>query len=473
MNLPDPEGAARLLDRLRDASGGVWADLFVERRCVLRVAAGDIAGGKAVEAWDSGAGIRVVKGSGRAIHASSTGPPGRAVIAAARNLVGLAGEGAGEAAPDAGGGTDAPGEEADREPLTPWLSRERDLLAGYAGSLQAALCRELSSSSCRTVIDAAASSQEILHISTDSPLVGDTRTGAVVNLTCHGRGAVLRRSWAARTSEELERRWPPAVEVPRLGEALRRMEEAAPAPCGEFPVVFGAGAGGLLVHEAVGHLLEGDVVLRGSSPFSPYLRPGSLEPDALVPLSPLLTVIDSPSDLRGRGSYELDDEGTKVRRTVLVQRGRIIGHLGDRWNSPGTTGHGRRQSHREPPMPRLAATFCAPGEHDPAEIVRETVRGVFVDELRRGFLDPASGDFVLHAAEGRLIEGGKLTAGLRDLVLLGSALKSLSQVDRVGSDLAGDGGAHSCVRGGQAVATIVGMPTLRIASMNVAGMMVP
>ena len=468
MLLLDREAAIRLVGSLRERLGGRWAEVFAEKRCVLTMRRGDLSGAWISEAWDAGVGIRLVMPNGRIRHSSSTGLTSLSHHTAAQALELGAADGSrsdtAAALPD--------GQETSQEEgISRWISGEKDALEPFVDSLAVAIGKE-TPNNCRLEIEAAISCQSLSHLSTDTDLVGDQRTGVRITVLLIGPGSTVRRRWAAESCPDLFGKRDPAACASAIEDARKRLAHAAVAPSGSFPVVFAAGSGGLLIHEAIGHLLEGDLVRREGSLFSSSLAEAGSK-DRLPLLSPLLTVSDNPLGLRGRGSYRIDDEGAPARPSMLVDCGRIAGWVGDRWNSTATTGHARRQSHRDPPLPRLACTSCAVGVHDPEEILRDTPAGVYVDELRSGFIDPSSGDFVLHAAEGRMIEGGRLTAGVRDLLILGNAVESLANVDRLGNDLASDGGAHSCVRSGQAIATIVCMPTLRIASIWVRAMAVP
>jgi TldD protein len=466
-----PEDPTRLAVHARDATGAGWAELFHERRCVVRTRSAGEGGSGTTEAWDLGTGARVVLRDGRILHASSTGRPDEASARAVSRLIERAGGGAGAiaqprpASPESG----PAGGDPDGRQLEERVAKQADLLGPLLERLSSWLGR-LPTRSCRGEIDASISVQQVDHASTDSAPARDTRTGVLIAVRLSGPAATIHRRWAAVDGEALLSGRDIVAEVAAMEEALGLIAAAAPAPEGEFPVVFAAGTGGVLLHEAVGHLLEGDLVAGLGSRLSRLRAEGGRQAPSQPPLSPLLTVVDDPLGMRGRGSFRMDDEGRPARRSVLVDRGRIVGSVGDRWNSSEANAHARRQSHRDPPLPRLASTYCLPGGEDPEEIVRNTTRGIYVDQVRAGSVDPASGEFILHAAEGRLIEGGRLTAGVRDLLIIGEAVRSLARVDRLGHDLAGDGGAYSCVRSGQAVPTIVGMPTLRIAKLKVSGM---
>lgn len=451
--------ALAALKRLAGRPGTRWVECFAERRCVRRIGWSLEGGIRTLAAdWDGGCAFRSVHGERQILHSSATGLCARSVLEAEGGLVEFHGSPSAatareERTPREAAKTDRSGFGEESAGVALWIESQSSDLAQWIE----ALIRHLPDR--RVAIEATLSLQGIFHASSDSPEIEDTRTGLLLRLVIPLESAgTLTRRWAARDTSGLVRQFDPHDAAARIEEACQRLGDTSPTPSGEFPVVFAAGSAGLLLHEAVGHFLEGDA-RRGS-------RLGADVPR----VSSLLTVLDDPAALEGRGTYRVDDEGTAAGAALLVEKGRVVGTLGDRWNAPATTGHARRQTHRDAPLPRMAATCCGPGPHAPEEILSEVTRGIFVDEMRTGWADPSSGEFILHAAEGRLIEGGRLTAPTRDVVLVGRVPETLSLIDRMGSDVLGNGGAHSCVRGGQAIAAIVGAPTLRIAKMRVSGM---
>lgn len=238
---------------------------------------------------------------------------------------------------------------------------------------------------------------------------------------------------------------------------------AAPAPSGPMPVVMCPGWGGVLFHEASGHALEGDTVVRGYSVFAG--RVGE------VVASPLVTAIDDPTQPGAWGSYYADDEGEPARPTVLIERGVLVGYLWDRRNAARygvkSTSHGRRQSYQYPPIPRMANTFIAAGDVDPASIIAATGRGFYARDLRGGQVNPVTGDFVFTVSEGYLIRNGKADEPVRGATLIGNGPEILKRIDMVGDDLSLAPGL--CGKGGQSVPTTVGQPTLRISEITVGG----
>jgi len=241
--------------------------------------------------------------------------------------------------------------------------------------------------------------------------------------------------------------------------------DAQPAPAGEELVVLGPGWPGVLLHEAVGHGLEGDFNRKEVSAFA-----GRIGEKVA---SGQCTVVDDGSLPGRRGSLEMDDEGTPTGRTVLIENGILAGYMQDRLNAGlmgvKPTGNGRRESYACLPMPRMTNTFMMPGPHDPEEIIRSVPKGVYAKNFGGGQVDITSGKFVFSASEAYRIENGKLGAPLRDATLIGDGPTVLTRVSMVGSDLALDPGIGVCGKEGQSVPVGVGMPTVRVDGITVGG----
>lgn len=241
--------------------------------------------------------------------------------------------------------------------------------------------------------------------------------------------------------------------------------DATPAPAGEEIVVLGSGWPGVLLHEAVGHGLEGDFNRKGVSAFTGRIG------EAVA--TDQCTVVDDGSMPGRRGSLEIDDEGTSTGRTVLIENGVLAGYMQDRLNAGlmgvRPTGNGRRESYAHLPMPRMTNTFMMPGPHDPEEIIRSVKKGVYAKNFGGGQVDITSGKFVFSASEAYRIEDGRLGAPLRDATLIGDGPTVLTRVTMVGSDLALDPGVGVCGKDGQSVPVGVGMPTIRVDGITVGG----
>jgi len=241
--------------------------------------------------------------------------------------------------------------------------------------------------------------------------------------------------------------------------------DAVDAPAGETVVVLGPGWPGILLHEAIGHGLEGDFNRKGVSAFSNRIG----QPVA----SPLCTVIDDGTLANRRGSLNVDDEGTRTSRTVLIEKGVLRGYLQDRLNARlmkmAPTGNGRRESFAHSPMPRMTNTFMLPGESTPEEILRSVKHGLYAVSFGGGQVDITNGKFVFSASEAYLVEDGEVTRPVKGATLIGSGPDVLTRVSMVGNDLALDSGIGTCGKDGQSVPVGVGLPTIRIDGITVGG----
>jgi TldD protein len=257
--------------------------------------------------------------------------------------------------------------------------------------------------------------------------------------------------------------WNRAIDV-ALGQALVNLESVA-APAGEMTVVLGPGWPGVLLHEAIGHGLEGDFNRKGSSAFSG--RVGERVAAAGV------TVVDDGSIADRRGSLSIDDEGTPTQCTTLIEDGILKGYLQDRMNARlmgvAPTGNGRRESFAHAPMPRMTNTFMLGGQDDPAEILARAGNGIYARSFGGGQVDITSGKFVFSCTEAYRIENGRLGAPLKGATLIGDGPSVLTKVKAIGNDLALDEGIGVCGKAGQTVPAGVGQPTLLIEGLTVGG----
>jgi TldD protein len=237
------------------------------------------------------------------------------------------------------------------------------------------------------------------------------------------------------------------------------------APAGTMTVVLGPGWPGILLHEAIGHGLEGDFNRKGVSAFA-----GKLGQKVA---SDLVTVVDDGTIPGRRGSLNVDDEGTPTGRTVLIERGVLRGYMQDKLNARlmgmAATGNGRRESFAHPPMPRMTNTFMLAGEEAPEDIIRSVRNGLYAVAFGGGQVDITSGKFVFSASEAYLIEEGRVTAPVKGATLIGNGPDALTRVSRVGHDLRLDEGIGTCGKDGQSVPVGVGLPTIRIDGMTVGG----
>ena len=249
-----------------------------------------------------------------------------------------------------------------------------------------------------------------------------------------------------------------------LRQALVNLEAIA-APAGSMPVVMGAGWSGVLLHEAVGHGLEGDFNRKGSSAYS-----GKVGQKVA---SSLCTIVDDGTLAGRRGSLSVDDEGTPTQCTTLIENGVLKGYMQDKLNARlmgvAATGNGRRESYAHLPMPRMTNTYMLAGESDPEEIIRSVKKGIYCANLGGGQVDITSGKFVFSTSEAYLIEDGKITAPVKGATLIGNGPEAMSRVSMVGNDLALDSGVGTCGKDGQSVPVGVGQPTLKIDTITVGG----
>ncbi len=353
----------------------------------------------------------------------------------------------------------------DETPVAANLERKLDLLRRLDAAARAADPR------VTQVIASLASEEIVTLVATASGwTVGDVRPLTRLNVTAIAEEGGRREigSWGGggRVAFDWflgEERWKRyATEAARQA-ALKL--SAVDAPAGTMTVVLGPGWPGILLHEAVGHGLEGDFNRKGVSAFAGRM--------GQKVASELVTVVDDGTIPNRRGSLNVDDEGTPTGRTVLIENGVLVGYMQDRLNARlmgmRATGNGRRESYAYPPLPRMTNTFMLAGPDDPEEILRSVDRGLYAVSFGGGQVDITSGKFVFSASEAYLIEGGRVTRPVKGATLIGNGPDALTRVSRVGHDLALDEGVGTCGKDGQSVPVGVGLPTLRIDAMTVGG----
>jgi TldD protein len=241
--------------------------------------------------------------------------------------------------------------------------------------------------------------------------------------------------------------------------------DAVAAPAGVMPVVLGAGWPGVLLHEAVGHGLEGDFNRKGSSAFA-----GKIGQQVA---SPLVTVVDDGTINRARGSLSIDDEGTPTENTLLIENGILRGYMQDKRNGrfmgQRSTGNGRRESYAHLPMPRMTNTYMLGGQDQPSDIIKSVKKGIYAPNFGGGQVDITSGKFVFSTSEAYLIEDGKVTAPVKGATLIGNGPAAMKKISMVGNDMALDTGVGVCGKDGQSVPVGVGQPTLKVDELTVGG----
>jgi TldD protein len=257
--------------------------------------------------------------------------------------------------------------------------------------------------------------------------------------------------------------WNRAVDE-ALAQAIINLDSVA-APAGEMTVVCGPGWPGVLLHEAIGHGLEGDFNRKGTSAFSGRIGERVAAPG--------VTVVDDGSISERRGSLTIDDEGTPTQATTLIEDGILKGYLQDRLNARlmgvAPTGNGRRESFAHAPMPRMTNTFMLGGKDDPGEILARAKNGIYAKSFGGGQVDITSGKFVFSCTEAYRIENGRLGAPIKGATLIGDGPTVLTRVRAIGNDMALDEGIGICGKGGQSVPAGVGQPTLLIEGLTVGG----
>ena len=312
--------------------------------------------------------------------------------------------------------------------------------------------------------------KNILVLSSEGMITADTRPLLRLQVTCIASDGTARQQGSYGGGGRVEfnflfdqDRWKTFTQE-AARQAILSLEAVA-APAGTMPVVLGAGWPGILLHEAIGHGLEGDFNRKKVSAFSDRL--------GQKVASEQCTVVDDGTLPNRRGSLNCDDEGTPTSRTVLIENGILKGYLQDRLNAKlmnmPLTGNGRRESFAHMPMPRMTNTFMLPGDAMPEDIIRSVPNGLYAVSFSGGQVDITSGKFVFSASEAYLIEDGKVTRPVKGATLIGNGPDVLTRISMVGNDLELDEGIGTCNKDGQSVPVGVGLPTVRIDGLTVGG----
>jgi TldD protein len=352
-----------------------------------------------------------------------------------------------------------------------------DPLSSLDADQKITLLRELDAEARRqdprvkqVVVSLAGTHEVILVAASDGTLAADVRPLVRMNVSVIAEQGDRREQGSAGGGGRIDysyfQQQDYALEYAReaVRQALLNLE-AVPAPAGPMPVVLGPGWPGVLLHEAVGHGLEGDFNRKGSSAFS-----GRMGEQVA---SPLCTIVDDGTLPDRRGSLNMDDEGTSTQQTVLIENGILKGYMQDKLNASlmgqVSTGNGRRESYAHLPMPRMTNTYMMAGEHDPQEIIASVDKGLYAVNFGGGQVDITSGKFVFSTSEAYLIEKGKVTRPVKGATLIGNGPEVMTRVSMVGNDLALDRGVGVCGKEGQSVPVGVGQPTLKIDRITVGG----
>ena len=333
-----------------------------------------------------------------------------------------------------------------------------------------AYCRTKDSSVVQVSCSIAGSKRNISIIRANGDMKTDIRPLVRLNVqvTVERNGRRETGSAGAGGRAEFDRWIAPDAWKPLADEALRIARvnlDAVDAPAGVFDVVLGPGWPAVLLHEAVGHGLEGDFNRKGTSAFSG--RMGEQVAAKGV------TVIDDGTMAERRGSLTIDDEGTPTERTVLIEDGKLVGYMQDRMNArlmgQKPTGNGRRDSHAHAPMPRMTNTYMLAGEHKREEMIESLKDGIYAVNFGGGQVDITSGKFVFQCTEAYRVQNGKVVAPVKGATLIGDGPTALTRVDMIGDDFEMDPGVGVCGKGGQGVPVGVGQPSLKISGLTVGG----
>ena len=444
-------------------TGADFAEIFAEDRRSSSALLDDGRVEEVVSGRDSGAGIRVVAGETTGFaHTADLSLPG--LVAAA--------EAASAAARRGGGGT--------RTVPVGALEAPRSLSVRVAPEdvpkhtkvelLTAADAAARAAGAAITQVSARYGDgrRRILVADSDGLFTSDDQVRTVFSVSCVASGdtgmQTGRESAGGTIGFELFDAYDVEEMARRAAQRALTKLTARPAPSGAMPVVVGPGGGGVLFHEACGHGLEADLVAKSASAFA-----GRLGEQVAVPL---VTLVDDGTMAGEWGYYGIDDEGKPAARNVLIADGVLTDYMWDRIRARkqgrASSGNGRRQSYQYLPMVRMTNTYIANGADDPADIVADTPRGVYVAQLGGGQVNTATGDFVFGMTEAYLIEDGRITAPIREGNLIGNGPEVLNRIDALGNDFA-MGSPGTCGKDGQGVPVGDGTPTLRVTSLTVGG----
>ncbi len=459
---------ARRLLTIALASGGDYADLFFEYNVSGSYALDEGILKSAGRSVAMGLGVRVMKGDATGYAYVQELTP-EAMEGAARTAAQIA-SGGGSVVPIAFESRSAPAVPvddryaADRLSLDVEGGRKRDLLLRADRAARAEDPRVL-----RVEASLHEELREILVATSDGRLVGDrqplVRFGLRVIAEQHGKRQTGSSGGGGRMGLEYLDQHSPEMHAKEAVRHALAMLDARDSPAGEMPVVLAPGDSGILLHEAVGHGLEADFNRKKTSNYSDQI--------GRKVASEICTVVDDATLAGSRGSINIDDEGNRPARAVLIENGVLAGYMHDRHSAAffgaQPSGNGRREAFSSHPMPRMTNTLLLAGPHDPQEILRGVERGVYARKFGGGQVDISNGDFVFSLTEGYLIENGKLTAPLKGVNLIGNGPEVMRRITMLGSDLETSDGIWTCGKDGQSVPVGVGCPTVKIDAVTVGG----
>ena len=450
------EKAGYILSTLM-SQGGEYGEIFYEKSRTTRMSLEDRKIDKLSHGFDEGVGLRLIK-NGKTYYGYTTNPTFENLKELAKIIA--RGEGHG---PVAIGKSYIRGWtevliDPDKENLkfrAEILKRADDKARSFGDNIKQVLA---------VLMD---KSREILIINTLGEIAEDIQKRVVFFVeVVASDGEILQRGYESlggRKGFEIFNEIPPEVIAEKAAKRALLMLKAKPAPAGTFTVVMSSEAGGTMIHEAVGHGLEADLVQQGLSVYARKLG----EKVA----SELVTVVDDATLPHNNGSFTVDDEGVPAQRKVLIKDGILVGYMYDRLRAMKdgveSTGNGRRQSYAHIPIVRMTNTFIDKGKDNPEDIIKDTKKGIYVVKMGGGEVNTVTGDFVFEVMEGYMIENGEITYPIRGATLIGNGPKALKDVDAVGNDIGWAIG--TCGKDGQGVPVTDAQPTIRIKQLTLGG----
>lgn len=450
------EKAGYILSTLM-SQGGEYGEIFYEKSRITRMSLEDRKIDKLSHGFDEGVGLRLIK-NGKTYYGYTTNPTFENLKELAKIIA--RGEGHGPVAIGKSyirGWTEVV-IDPDKENLkfrAEILKRADDKARSFGNNIKQVLA---------VLMD---KSREILIINTLGEIAEDIQKRVVFFVeVVASDGEILQRGYESlggRKGFEIFNEVPPEVIAEKATKRALLMLKAKPAPAGTFTVVMSSEAGGTMIHEAVGHGLEADLVQQRLSVYS-----GKLGERVA---SELVTVVDDATLPHNNGSFTVDDEGVPAQRKVLIKDGILLGYMYDRLRAMKdgveSTGNGRRQSYAHIPIVRMTNTFIDKGKDNPEDIIRDTKKGIYVVKMGGGEVNTVTGDFVFEVMEGYMIENGEITYPIRGATLIGNGPKALKDVDAVGNDIGWAIG--TCGKDGQGVPVTDAQPTIRIKQLTLGG----
>ena len=450
------------------ATGGGYADLYFENTTYGSLLLRDGAVTSGGNHIDFGVGVRVLSGE-KTGYAYSESTAWEDMLSSARAAAQIASSSAevspyGTRNPSRG----EPNPHADRYPiLQPWRGTPMSTFLPFLQKLEADV-RSRDPRIVKVMVNLAFQVSDILMYNSQKELKWDTRPMGSVSLsTVFKQGNVTENKSTSRSFRCGAEMLSESLAKEMADDIVKGIDDrfAAKRPKGgQMPVVMGAGASGILLHEAMGHAFEADFIRKGQSVFNGMLGKTICSDD--------ITIVDDGTIKGNRGSINFDDEGVPAQRTVMVDHGVLTSFLHDRISARALgvqpTGNGRRESFRYAPIPRMRATYMESGSANPADIIASVKKGIYVDEFSNGQVKIGEGDFTFYVKSGYLIENGHLTMPVKDINIIGNGPQALADITMVGNDPKVDEGAWTCGKG-QSCPVSCGIPTVLVNNLTVGG----